>query len=774
MMDDLQGRTFAHYRVLGPLGSGGMGMVYKAEDTKLGRVVALKFPPSEIVSAPSLRERFMKEARAASALDHTNICNVHAIEETADGDMFIVMAYYDGDTLKERIKQGPLPPIEAVEITSQCAEGLTCAHERGIVHRDIKPANLIRLEDGVVKILDFGVAKLAPAEALPQRFVDSGEHHDDPVFDDRAFGPHDSTLTHMVLGTPAYMAPEQTRPGSVDHRADIWSLGVTLYEMISGRPPFQGESLSDIIQSIRHHDPEPLRAIQPDTPVELERIVNKAITKRPEDRYQQIDSMLVDLSLLRQHLRSGSNRKESAPDGPSIAVMPFENLSDEKEQEYFCDGMTDEIIGALTRVEGLRVVARSTVFSFKGRKMDVREAGNQLGVGVVLEGSVRKVGNMLRIAVQLVNVDSGANLWSERYNRELEDVFAIQEDIAEAIVSSQAVRHLRHDSDRATTARRHTRNIEAYNLYLKGRFHWNKRTTDALHTAVEYFENAISLDPAYALAYAGLADCQIILGYYGTEAPAAIFPKAKANAVKAISLDKTLAEAHTSLAFVTLLYDWDWSSAERCFTRALTLDPGYPTAHHWYAEYLTFVGRMDEAVDIAKGLVALDPLSPIILTLVGWVHFYKRDYDAAIDILEDVLRLDDDFVPGRLWLGLSQEKIQSCDVAATTLKRAVEIESDNPAVLSALGRILAACGNPDKARTYLQQLRDNSAKRHVPAYHIAALHAALGETEETFCYLEEAHRQRDPWLLFLRIDPVWDALREESGFIEMVRRVGLP
>jgi serine/threonine-protein kinase len=436
--------------------------------------------------------------------------------------------------------------------------------------------------------------------------------------------------------------------------------------------------------------------------------------------------------------------------------------------------MTDEIIGALTRVDGLHVVARRSVFSFKGTNVDVREVGSRLGEGAVLEGSVRKSGNMLRISVQLVNVESGANLWSERYNREMEDVFAIQEEIAEAIVSSRAVRQLGQVPGQTPTVRRHTRNIDAYNLYLKGRFYWNKRTAEALYTAIDHFENAIGLDPDYALAYAGLADCHNILGYYGTNAPAATFPKAKANAVKAIELDKTLAEAHTSLAFATLLYDWDWSSAEQSFIRALSLDPGYATAHHWYAEYLTFVSRMKEAVGVARGLVALDPLSPIILTLVGWVRFYERNYDEAIAVLEEVMQIDRDFVPGLLWLGLAQERKQNLEYAVTALKHAVEVEGDNPAALSALGRVLTSAGNRPESRILLQRLRDNAAKRHVPAYHLAALHAALGETDEALRQLEEAQRQRDPWLLFLRIDPVWDALREDPGFAEMVRRVGLP
>jgi len=783
-MEDLAGRTFSHYRVINSLGSGGMGAVYKAEDTMLERIVALKFLPPSMVASPAIRARFVREARAASALEHSNICNVHAIEETEDGRMFIVMAYYEGETVKQRIALGPLAPIEAIEIAAQCADGLARAHERGIVHRDIKPGNLIRLSDGVVKILDFGVAKLADASSLPQRFVDSGEFEDDRSLGDTSpnavtgpdgvIDPDDPTVTNMVMGTPAFMSPEQTRLGDLDHRTDIWSVGVTLYEMITGLRPFRGRTIKEVVRQIRHSDPEPLTTARPDAPAELERIVVKALAKRPEDRYQQIDTMLVDLRLLRQQLRSTGGGGENASLAPSIAVMPFANLSDEAEQEYFCDGMTDEIISALTRVEGLRVVARSSAFTFKGRNMGARDVGNSLRVGVVLEGSVRKAGNMLRIGVQLVDVASGSNLWSETYNRELKDVFAIQADIAEVIVGSQAVRQLGHEGHRAPAVRKHTRNLEAYNLYLKGRFHWNKRTVEELHTAIGYFGQAIVRDPAYSLAFAGLADCNTVIGYYGAEAPAAAFPKAKANAIRAIELDDTLAEAHTSLAFATLLYDWDWSSAEQSFKRALALNPDYSTAHHWYAEYLTFVGRVEEAVEIARKLLVLDPLSPIIITLVGWVHFYERDYDRAIETLESVLQLDRDFIPARLWLGLSHERKGNFQVATTVLQRAVEVEGDSPGVLSALGRVLASSGQSGETRRLLQRLQDRAAQTYVPAYHIAALHATLGETGEMLRCLEEAQRQRDLWLLFLRIDPVWDGVRNDPGFVEIVRQVGLP
>jgi serine/threonine-protein kinase len=762
--DPLIGRTIAHYRIRQKLGGGGMGEVYLAEDTRLERTVALKFLPESVSRDPDAKERFMKEARAASGLDHPNICTIHSVDETEDGQVFIVMAYYEGKTLQERLERGPLPIAVIVDTARQVVEGLRKAHERGIVHRDIKPANLIRAADGVTKILDFGLAKLIAAV--------------EPVHESRASiqgaSVSDLTVTAAFMGTLSYMSPEQTRQEPVDHRTDIWAVGVVLYEMATGRAPFLGGSVKAILDAIRQADPPPLTSVRPDAPLELERIVNKTLQKRPADRYQHLDNMLVDLRLLRSQLDA-----ESASPAPttyrsvaSIAVLPFDNLSGDPEQEFFCDGIAEEIINALTRVEGLHVVARSSSFAFKGKNVDIREIGRKLNVRAVLEGSVRKSGATLRISAQLVSVVDGYQLWSEQYDREVGDIFVVQDEIALAIVNTHAVQLMGRQG--APSPRRHTRNVAAYTQYLKGRFHWNKRTEEDMQRGIECFERSIRKDPSYALAYAGLADCFNIQGYYCALSPQETFPKAKANAVQALEIDDSLAEAHTSLAFPTLLYDWDWSSAERGFQRALALSPEYSTAHHWYSEQLALMGRMDEAIDVAKRVLALDPLSLIINTLVGWVHYYARDYDKAIAKLEEVLELEPDFIPAHLWLGLAQQQIGRIDAMVERLQKAIDLSDGSPLMWSALGRAYAAAGKSADVQAVLDLLEDQSGSAYVPPYHIAGIHAAAGRPDEAFGWLERALERRDHWVLFLKVDPTWDDLRPDPRFADLTRRIGLP
>jgi len=766
LTDDLIGRTIGHYRVRERVGGGGMGEVYLAEDTRLERTVALKFVPEPLSRDPVAKDRFMREARAASALDHPNICTIHSIDETEDGRVFIVMAYYEGKTIKERLARGPLPIAVAVETAVQVMQGLAKAHERGIVHRDIKPANLIRTADGVTKILDFGMAKLPAAARSP-----ADEPHPGDLSDVEA---SDVTVTDGFMGTLGYMSPEQTRQERVDHRTDVWAVGVVIHEMTTGRAPFTGESAQAIVHAVRHEAPEPLTSARPDAPIELDRIVAKALAKRAEERYQHVDNMLVDLRLLRAQLEAeSSSRAPASPRrAPSIAVLPFDNLSGDQEQEFFCDGVAEEIINALTRVEGLHVVARTSSFAFKGRNIDIREVGYKLNVNAVLEGSVRKSGSMLRIAVQLISVADGYQLWSEQYDREVEDIFAVQDEIALAIVNAQAVQLMGRQG--APLIRRHTSNVEAYTLYLKGRFHWNKRTEEEIQRGIEYFELSIREDPSYALAYAGLADCFNILGYYCVLSPQETFPKARANAVKALELDDSLAEAHTSLAFATLLYDWDWSSAETGFQRALALNPDYATAHHWYAEQLALMGRTDEAIGVALRVLAFDPLSLIINTLVGWIHYYAHDFDKAATKLEEVLELEPDFIPAHLWLGLAQQQIGKLDVAMGSLQRAIDLSKGNPLMWSALGRTYAAAGKTGEVRAVLDLLEEQFDRAYVPPYHIAAIHSAVGQADEAFAWLHTARERHDHWLLFLKVDPTWDDWRSDPRLKELMRQVGLP
>ncbi|MFQ6008621.1 MAG: protein kinase [Candidatus Zixiibacteriota bacterium] len=498
------GKTISHYKVLEKLGAGGMGVVYKAEDTRLKRCVVLKFLPPELTRDEEAKERFVNEAQAASALDHPNICTIYEIDETKDGQMFIAMACYEGETLKSIIDNRRLMIEEAVGIAIQIAQGLAKAHEQGIVHRDIKPANIIVTKDGVVKILDFGLAKLTGVTQL--------------------------TKTGTTLGTVAYMSPEQAQGVTVDHRTDIWSLGVGLYQMVSGELPFRGEYEQAVIYSILNEEPEETSEI----PANLQQIVAKALAKEPDERYQQMDDMLTDLSTLRKELESASTQVTVSKEkpAPAIAVLPFVNMSADPENEYFCDGMAEELIDAFTKLEGLRVVSRTSAFSFKGKELKIQKIGEELKVSHVLEGSVRKAGKRLRITAQLINVDDGYHLWSQKYDRELEDVFAIQDDIAETIVDTLKVKLV--GEKEVPLIKRYTENVEAYQLYLKGRYFWNKRHQGELQQAMAFFNQTIEKEPTHALAYTGLADSFFIIGHYCYLPPKEAFLKAKAFAQKAL------------------------------------------------------------------------------------------------------------------------------------------------------------------------------------------------------------------------------------------------
>ena len=463
------GSRLGQYEIVSLIGGGGMGLVYKAQDTRLKRLVALKLLPPELTRDETAKQRFLQEAQAASALDHPNICVIHEIDETPDGQLYLVMAYYEGETLKEKIERGPLPIDEALDIAIQAGQGLSKAHEARITHRDIKPANLMVTGDGAVKILDFGLAKLAGSEGITQ--------------------------TGTTLGTVAYMSPEQLRGQEVDQRSDIWSLGVVTYEMVAGQRPFKGEQLQAVSVGILQSQPAPLTGSRTGVPAELQRVVNRGLAKPVADRFQTIADLLSELRSIKRTLESGGATAvtAAAKSVPSIAVLPFTNMSADPEQEYFCDGLAEELITALARLEGLRVVARTSAFQFKGHAPDLREVGEKLKVKAVLEGSVRKAGNRLRINAQLINADDGYHLWSERYDREMDDVFAVQDEIADAVVGQLKVKLLGVAD--APLVKRPTDDLEAYHLYLKGRYHLNQRTEDALNLGIQFFEEALGPDP---------------------------------------------------------------------------------------------------------------------------------------------------------------------------------------------------------------------------------------------------------------------------------------
>ncbi|MFQ5652758.1 MAG: protein kinase [bacterium] len=740
------GKTISHYKILEKLGGGGMGVVYKAKDTKLKRTVALKFLPPDLTRDDEAKERFMLEAQAASALDHPNICTIHEIDETKDGQLFIAMACYQGETLKQRLEsvgangRSPLPVAEAIEIVIQIAHGLAKAHEQGIVHRDIKPANIMVTTDGIVKILDFGLAKLTGATQL--------------------------TKTGTTLGTVAYMSPEQAQGVTVDHRTDIWSLGVVLYEMVSGELPFRGEYEAAVIYSILNEAPEQETAI----PANLQQIVAKALAKEPEERYQQMDELLADLNSLKKELESEATKETAAEEkaAPSIAVLPFVDMSPEKDQEYFCDGMAEDLIDTFTKLEGLQVVSRTSAFQFKGKELSIQKIGAELKVNHVLEGSVRKAANRLRITAQLINVADGYHLWSEKYDRELEDVFAIQDDIASTIVNTLKVKLV--GEPEVPLIKRYTENLEAYQLYLKGRYFWNKRHQGELQQAMAFFNQTIEKEPTHALAYTGLADSFFIIGHYCYLPPKEAFLKAKAFAQKALEIDDALAEAHTSMAVAKWAYDWDWSAGEQEFRRAIELNPGYATTYWWYAYCLTVLGRTDESFAHIRSAQELDPLSLPINVGVGAINYYARNYDKAVEACLKTLEIEPNFGIAHVILATAYEQQGLFKEARVHLEEAKSVLGPSIAGPS-LARSYAVAGQKTKALKVIDAI--SGATQYVSPYFTATAYTALGDNDQAFDWLQKAFEEKDSQLLFLKVDPKSDNLRSDPRFTELIKKVGL-
>lgn len=740
------GKTISHYQIIEKIGEGGMGIVYKAKDTTLERTVAIKFLPRQTATQAEERQRFYIEAKAAAALNHPNIATIHAIEEVED-DVFIVMEYIEGQELKQKIDAGPLPVEDAIHIILQIANGLQEAHKKGIVHRDIKSANIMLTGSGQIKIMDFGLAKVR--------------------------GGAQVTQIGTTLGTAAYMSPEQARGEDVDHRTDIWSLGVVLYETIAGQLPFKGHYEQAVLYSILNEDPESITCLRRGVPTELEAIMNKALAKSPNERYQQVDGMLIDLNVLGKELETKSRQvpKEKCP--PSVAVLPFVNVSPEKENEYFSDGMTEEIIDALTKVEGLRVVSRTSVFAFKGKDQDIRKIGEQLNVSHVVEGSVRKAGNRVRITAQLINIADGYHLWSEHFDREMEDVFTIQEEIAHMIVNALKIKLVRKAE--TPLVERSTENIKAYNLFLKGRYCWNKRTEAALKQCVNYFEQAIEIDPDYMLAYCGLADAYALLGIaeYGALPPMEVMPKAKAAAVKALEIDNTLAEAQTTVAHVKAFFDWDFTGADKEFNRAIELNPNYPFSHHWYALYLSAMERHDEAIAEEKRAQELEPLSLIINKNVGTIFYYARKYEQAIEQYKKALELDPDFARTHFFLGLAYISNSMFEEAIAEIKKAITFSGENTVMLALLASAIAMSGKKDEATKILKDLKKRLKRGYVPSFNLAILYMGLDEKASAFEWLEKAYQERSSWLVSLKVEPILDGLRSDPRFTALLKKVGL-
>lgn len=779
----LSGRTLAHFQILEALGSGGMGVVYRATDMRLNRAVALKLPLYPYWYDDSAKQRFLHEARSIAALDHPNLCGLFEVGESDEGYPFLAMPLYAGETLKERLaREGPLPASDAMEIARLVAEGLASAHAAGIVHRDVKPGNVMLLADGGVKVLDFGLAKARDLSLTGSR---------------------------VHVGTVTYMAPEQVLGNPVDQRTDLWSLGVMLYEMLTGRRPFEGERDITVAHAIVHSEPVRPSSLREKIPRALEDIVLTLLQKEPRGRpgtARQVASQLTALQLgrrlpirlaLRQRWASAAvwrrNRyvrtsvlvaavlviaagtilairpsrdssEQMAPSEGTIAVLPFTNLSGDPEQEYLSEGITEELRINLRRVEGLRVAARTSTLRTWSINDDVREVGKALGVVYMLQGSVRRDGEQVRITANLIDASNRYNVWSGSYDGEIDRLFAVHDAISHAIVSALRIRL----NGRPVARRQPTSSPEAYELYLKGRYFWNQRTEEALVRAAEYFRRAVEIDPDYAEAYSGLADVEVAPR---AGRPSERFARAKEAASRALALDSTLAEAHASMAWIMMWYDRDWVGAERHFRKAFQLDPNYPWAHSWYSGYLTVTGRVEEGLAAMRRAHDLDPLSPPLATHVGSHYITLRREREAVPYFLKALEIAPDFYMAHWGLArvyLRQGRYE--DALAELEYEGGDYVGFHRAGL--LGYAQALAGNEAQARRILDDLYLKVHRaEYVPPVDLAIIHIALGEHEEALTWLEQIEADRGS--RFIINDPIFDSVRFDPRFLRLRQRLGL-
>jgi serine/threonine protein kinase/Tfp pilus assembly protein PilF len=786
--ESLAGQSLGHYQVISLLGAGGMGEVYLAEDTRLGRKIALKILTAHFTQDSDRLRRFQQEARAASALNHPNILTIHEIGQI-DSRHFMVTEFIEGETLRGRMAKAQMSTPEALHIASQIASALAAAHAAGIVHRDIKPENIMLREDGITKVLDFGLAKLTDrktgeAEAMTLVKTEQG----------------------TVMGTARYMSPEQARGLPVDARTDIWSLGVVLYEMVGGRVPFEGLTSSDVIAAILDKKPINLARYAPEISPELEWIVEKTLRKDREERYQTTKELLTDLRNLKRrlefvedldhsdsgqrsaelarrpgsgsyeasHVKAQSQGSQSHNVIDSLAILPLANTSADQSMDYFSDGISESIINSLSQLSELRVMAWSTVSRYRSMQVDPREAARELGVRAVLTGRIVQLGERLVIKIELVDARDGSHLWGESYSCQPSEILDIESVIASEI-SEKLLLRLTTEERRQLT-KRYTDNVVAYDAYLRGRYCWNKRTDEGVRKAIEHFKQAIDNDPSYALAYSGLADSYLMLGSFGiaTMSPREAFPKAREATLRALEIDDTLAEAHASFAYGLAYYDWNWPAAEKEFKRCFELKPGYATAHHWYGfTYLTAIGLLDQAIAEVRQALELDPLSLPISADVGLLLYLARRHVGAIDQFVKTLEMDQNFVYSHWGLALAYEQKQMYNEAIAEFQKAISLSGRSTLPLAQLGHAYTVSGLKSQALAVLDQLSELSNQRFVSPYRIAAIHAGLGDKDRAFQWLERAYEERDGWLIWLKLDPVMEVLSYDRRFTDLLRRIGL-
>ncbi len=751
-----------HYEITSLLGSGGMGEVYRAKDHKLGRDVAIKVLREELATDPERLRRFEQEARSASALNHPNIITIHDIRlrqgyggqvgKTEDVD-FIVMEFVEGKTLREMLAAGPLPTKKLLQLATQIAEGLAKAHSAGIIHRDLKPENLMVTSDGYVKILDFGLAKLLP-EAVD-------------------FGSEEITISKeltragVILGTVGYMSPEQVRGKAVDHRTDIFSLGTILYEMLSGQRAFHGDTSADTMSAILKEDPAELSTTTAQISPALEAIVSRCLEKNSEERFQSARDVGFALESI------SAERVEaipSKPDAPSIAVLPFSDMSAQKDQDYFCEGLAEEIINVLTRVTGLRVIARTSAFAVARMGLDVREAGARLDVGSILEGSVRLSGQRVRVTAQLVTTSDGSHLWSERFDRELTDVLALEDEIAEAIAERLQVELKQNDRDQ----RRAEIDAEAHGLYLEGRYYFARGTPDALAQAKVCFERTIERDPNFALAFDSLAELYWYLGFFGNVPPREAFSQSTWHALRALELDDTLAETHALLGMLRKELDYNWPEVDRELRRARELNRESPLVRLRYAiSGLLPHGRIDEAAVEVEAMLQSDPLSVFARWWVASMAYFGRCPERMIDEGQHMIALDPTQFLGHWVVGMACIESGAPDEAVTALERAHELSGGIPFTLGFLAYAYGRAGRRDDACRLLEHTETIAAEDYVPPSTLALGHVGLDDWDAAFDWWNQAIEVRDPLIMPIKTFPFFDPVRGDPRYRAMLRKMNL-
>jgi eukaryotic-like serine/threonine-protein kinase len=787
------GQTLGHYRILEEIGAGGMGVVYRAHDERLDRDVALKVLPTGALADDAARKRFRKEAFALAKLSHPNIAHIYDFD-TQNGMDFLAMECIAGPTLAEKLSAGALSEKEVVAMGAQVAAALEEAHECGVVHRDLKPGNILVTAKGQAKVLDFGLAKLLRTQ---------GETEATQTF----------TETRGVAGTLPYMAPEQLRGEALDARTDIYALGCVLYEMATGRRAFDDAAAGQLTDSILHQSVVPPRVVNRRVSLQLEAMILKCLEKDPERRYQSAKEAGVDLKRLASSTAATAADTRSVPERPgwrkagisaavgavaialllvalnvaglrerlfktagapqirSLAVLPLVNFSHDPEQDYFSDGMTEQLITDLAQIGALKVISRTSVMQYKGSQKPLPQIAKELGVDAVIEGSVQRSGDRVRITAQLIEARTDRHLWARSYERDMRDILALQAEVAQAIAGEIQVTLT--PSEKVLLASARAVNPEAHELYLRGRYFWNQRTLESYQKGLRYFEQAIEKDSNYALAYVGLADSYALMTVFANVPPGETFSRAREAAQKALELDETLAEAHASLAYIHLNYDLDWAGAKKEFRRSLELNQNYAHAHHWYAHYLTALGKMDEAFAESQRALDLDPLAPGMREHLCWQYMIARQPDQAIESCRQDLEVRPDYAQLRMHLGNAYLEKRMPEKAVAEFERALSASRNNALYRSSLVRGLAQAGRIAEGEELLNEMKADAKQEYISPLEIAAASAGLGHNDEAMAWLDRAYAERSPTLYILNVEPRWDPLRSNPRFQVLLRRIGL-